>query len=77
MNTKQRLTDDEIRELARREVSIARTPRHAAKKLGISREAMLGLASGARVRPATFAYIREHLATPDAISSVGLPKADR
>jgi hypothetical protein len=53
--------DEEIRDLARRELAASRTPRHAAAKLGISRDALLGLAAGAAVRPATFALIRERL----------------
>jgi hypothetical protein len=58
-----RLTDDQVRAIAREAVQTSPTARHAARKLGVSREAALALAAGAYVRPATFALVRERLST--------------
>lgn len=56
------LTEKQIRALAREKLRALRTPRKAARELGISREALTSLASGAQTRAGTFALIREKLA---------------
>lgn len=59
------VADSEIRDLARQVLATGEPPRTAAKKLGISREALLALAAGASVRAATFALVRERLSTSE------------
>jgi hypothetical protein len=53
-------TEEEIREHARA-LMRTRSPRNAAKALGISRESALSLAAGAPVSRGTLALAREHL----------------
>lgn len=61
-----------------RQLMLTRSPRSAAKLLGVSRETAIGIAAGLPVAPGTLALLREHMrSAPLAVSFVATPEARR